>query len=157
MSGWRQYCTSPSLERQKMKWYLETRYLTDLDRIDGEPQHMMAELRCEPEQFKDQFHLNVIMWETSGKHENCLANFMTLAAYAKKFPHGCWSFLGPGCEKKWCGTRVSKPDGEWDKTAEGMMLNFAESGHPVFCATSASAKRRIEKQRKGSELHSLQR
>ena len=35
---------------------------------------------------------------------------------------------------------VNKPDGEWDKTAEGMMLNFAESGHPVFRASSALEK-----------------
>ena len=28
-----------------------------------------------------------------------------------------------------------KPDGGWDKTAEGMMPNFADSGHPVFRAT----------------------
>ena len=27
-------------------------------------------------------------------------------------------------------------DGEWDKMAEKMMLTFAESGHPVFRATS---------------------
>ena len=33
--------------------------------------------------------------------------------------------------------RVNKPDGEWNKTAEGTMLNFAESGHPVFRASSA--------------------
>ena len=56
----------------KIKWYLETRYLKDLDRIDGEPmelewtifpgftalrildeiQKTMSELRCEPEQLK---------------------------------------------------------------------------------------------------------
>ena len=48
-----------------------------------------------------------------------------------------WSFLGPGPEKKWYGTHAHKPDGEWDRTAEGMMLNFAESGHPVFRASSA--------------------
>ena len=62
---------------------------------------------------------------------------MSVAAYAKKFPPGCWSFLGPGCEKKWYGTNVSKSNGEWNKTAEVMMLNFAESGHPVFRSTSA--------------------
>ena len=64
------------------------------------------------------------------------ANSMNGAACAKKFPHGCWSFLGPGCEKKLYGTHVSKPNGEWNKTAEVMMLNFAESGHPVFRATA---------------------
>ena len=32
---------------------------------------------------------------------------------------------------------VSNPDGEWEKTVEDMMLNFAESGYPVFRASSA--------------------
>ena len=34
-------------------------------------------------------------------------------------------------------THVSTSDGEWDKTAEDMMLNFGRSGHPTFRATSA--------------------
>ena len=25
-----------------------------------------------------------------------------------------------------------KPNGKWDRVAEDMMLNFSESGHPVF-------------------------
>ena len=37
------------------------------------------------------------------------------------------------------------------KTAEDMMLNFAESGHPTFRATSASERRRIEKPRQRSK------
>ena len=57
----------------RIKWYLENRYLKDLNRIDGEPmefewtiwlgfttlgileeiQKFMTELQCEPEQFKD--------------------------------------------------------------------------------------------------------
>ena len=64
------------------------------------------------------------VWGTRGNHENCMASSMNIAAYAKKFPQGCWSFLGPGCQKKWYGTHVGKPNGEWNKTAEVMMLNF---------------------------------
>ena len=30
-----------------------------------------------------------------------------------------------------------KPNRKWDRTAEIMMLNFADSGHPIFRATSA--------------------
>ena len=30
----------------------------------------------------------------------------------------------------------SKPQGEWDRVAELMMIKFGESGHPVFRATS---------------------
>ena len=59
-----------------------------------------------------------------------------VATYAKKCPFGFWSYLGPGCEKKWYGTRVNKPNDEWNRVAEIMMINFAESGHPFFQATS---------------------
>ena len=39
-------------------------------------------------------------------------------------------------KKKWYSTHDSKPQGEWDRVAELMMMKFAESGHPVFRATS---------------------
>ena len=39
-------------------------------------------------------------------------------------------------KKKWYSTHGSKPQGEWDRVAELMMINFGESGHPVFRATS---------------------
>ena len=47
-----------------------------------------------------------------------------------------WSFLGLGSEKKWYGTYSDKPDGVWDKTAEDMMLELAETIHPMFRASS---------------------
>ena len=67
----------------------------------------------------------------------CIANVVRVFEYARRFTQGHWSFLERGSEKKWYGTHAHKLDGEWDTTAEGMMLNFAESGHPVFCASSA--------------------
>ena len=155
--------------RDKIKWYLETRYPKDLDRTDGEPmefewkiQKMMAELRCDPEHFQGRIifismYIDIEWW-TPGNKENCVANSANVATCAKKFPQGCWSFLGPCCEKKWYETHISKPNGEWDKTAEDMMLNFAESGHPVFRATSASERTELKKKQSGwKEVHSLQR
>ena len=68
--------------------------------------------------------------------EKCVANSLNVATYAKRFPIGCCSFLGFGCEKKWYGTHVSKPNGEWNRVAENMMIKCAESGHPIFQATS---------------------
>ena len=50
---------------------------------------------------------------------------------------------------KWYGNHLHKPYGEWDKTAEGMMLNLAESGHPVFRATSALERRELKSKGKG--------
>ena len=46
------------------------------------------------------------------------------------------AFFGPGSEKKWYSTFDSKPQGEWDRVAELMLIKFGESGHPVFRATS---------------------
>ena len=40
-----------------------------------------------------------------------------------------------GSEKKWCSTRDSKPQGESNRVAELMRIQFGESGHPVFRAT----------------------
>ena len=56
--------------------------------------------------------------------------------YAKIFGAGQWSFFGPGSEKKWYSTSEDSPQGEWDRIAELMMFKFAESGLPVFRATS---------------------
>ena len=64
-------------------------------------------------------------------------NSVTVANYARRFSRGRWSFLGPGSEKKWYRTYSDKPGGDWDKIAEIIMLNFAESGHSIFRATSA--------------------
>ena len=78
-----------------------------------------------------------------------MANSLNIAAFAKKFPQGCWSFLGHGCEKQLYGTHVNKPNGEWNKTVEVMMLNFAESGHRVFRATSALERGELKSKGKG--------
>ena len=43
---------------------------------------------------------------------------------------------GPGSEKKWYSIYNERPQGEWDRVAELMMIKFGESGHPVFRATS---------------------
>ena len=45
-----------------------------------------------------------------------------------------------------------KPDEEWDTTAEGMMLNFAESGHPVFRASSALEGGELKSKAKGKKF-----
>ena len=60
-------------------------------------------------------------------------------------------FLGLGSEKKWYGTHSEKPDGKWDKTAEKMMLNFAQSGHRIFRATSALERGELRSKGKGKK------
>ena len=105
--------------------------------IVEEIRKIMTELQCELEQFNDRIIFNDIVWGERGNIEKCETNSVTVVNYARRFLLGRWSFLGPGSEKTWYGTYFVKPDGDWDKTAERMMLNLAESGHPIFRATSA--------------------
>ena len=47
---------------------------------------------------------------------------------------GQWSFIGPGSEKKWCSMKEDTWQGIRDKLAEKMLIEFAESGCPIFRA-----------------------
>ena len=44
-------------------------------------------------------------------------------------------------------THTYKPNGEWDRVAEDMMLNFSETGHPVFPDIQCFGTTRFEKQK----------
>ena len=70
-----------------------------------------------------------LVWREKGNEELCIANTKILTYSARRFAHGHGSFLGPRSEKTWYG---NKPNFKWDGVAEDMMLNFSESGHPVF-------------------------
>ena len=67
--------------------------------------------------------------------DECLANVGVVKVLARKCGVGQWSFIGPGSEKKWYSAENS-PQGAWDNIAEEMLLEFAESGHPTFRATT---------------------
>ena len=136
-------------------------HFKDMNRIDGQPMkfewkisprlttmgilnrvQQMEELQCEPENFTGRIIFmsmyNDIEWDRKGTRERGEHNLQTIANCARRFPRAHWSFRGPGSEKKWYGTCDNKPDGSWDRTAEKMMLNFAENDHPVFRGSSAS-------------------
>ena len=72
----------------------------------------------------------------------CQTRFYSL--YAKRFGEGHWSFTGPGSEKKWYCISEDSPQGEWDNMAERMLLEFAESGCPIFRATSPFSRGRLK-------------
>ena len=54
--------------------------------------------------------------------------------------------LGLGPEKKWCSIHDSKPQREWDRLAELMMIKISESGHPVFRSTSPLSRGTLKSQ-----------
>ena len=70
-----------------------------------------------------------------GNNEECLANARVVKVLAKRFGVGQWSFIGLGSEKKSYSAENS-PQGAWDHIADEMLLEFAESGHPTFRATT---------------------
>ena len=76
--------------------------------------------------------------------EECLLNAKLVSQYAKGFGKGQWSFIGPGSEKKWYCISEESPQGEWDSMAERMLLEFAESGCPIFRATSPLSRGRLK-------------
>ena len=93
---------------------------------------------------------NDIVWREKGNEELNIANSKVVADYARRFAHGHWSFLGPGSNRKCCGTHTYKPNGKWGRVAEDMMIIFSESGHPIFSGSSALEQGALRSKRKGN-------
>ena len=98
---------------------------------------------------------NDIIWGTKDNEQEWIANVTLVSLFAKRFPAGRWSFLGPGSEKKWYSTYNARPRGEWDRVAELMMIKFRESGYPVFRATSPLSRGNAKKQRRWKIIDTL--
>ena len=79
---------------------------------------------------------NDISCDGKDNEEECLANAEVVSIFAKKFGKGQWSFIGPGSEKKWYSMEENSPQRIWDHIAEKMLVEFAESGCPIFRATT---------------------
>ena len=103
-------------------------------------QKVHEQMSIQPEDFTGRIifmsMFNDISWRSKDSEQECELSAQPVSIYARRFSPRKWSFLGPGSEKKWYATHEYKPQGEWDRVAEQMMINFAESGHPVFRATS---------------------
>ena len=146
-----------------------------LDRIDGDPmefewniftgfttlqlcnkvQEFLSKMSEEPEKFTGRIifilMFNDISWGSKDNEKECESNAQLVSLYAKRFGAGQWSILGPGSEKKWYSISDDSPQGEWDRMAEKMMVTLAESGHPVFRATSPLS-RGVLKSKGGGKL-----
>ena len=78
---------------------------------------------------------NAISCDRKDNKDECLRNANIVKTFAGRFGLGQWSFIRPGSEKKWYSSENS-PQGAWDNIAEQMLLEFAESGHSTFRATT---------------------
>ena len=87
---------------------------------------------------------NDISCDRKGNEEECLANAKVVSVFAKKFGIGQWSFIGPDSEKKNYSFEEYSPQGAWDHIAEEMLLEFAESGCPIFRATTPLSRGKLK-------------
>ena len=87
---------------------------------------------------------NDISCGTRGNEQECLANARLVSLYARKFGEGQWSFIGPGSEKKLYSIKEDSPQGIWDNLAEKMLIEFAESGCPIFRATTPLSRSQLK-------------
>ena len=72
-------------------------------------QEFMKEQKCDPEQVKGRIifmsMFTDILWGEKGNEEKWKSIAHEVADYARRFPRGQWSFLGPGSEKS--GTELT--------------------------------------------------
>ena len=123
-----------------------------------EVQELLSRLSVTPVKFYGRIifmsMFNDISCGSKDNEQECESSAQLVSLHAKRFSPAKWSFLGPGSEKKFYSTHEYKPQGEWDRVAEQMMIKFAESGHPVFRATSALS-RGMLKSKGGGQLSLL--
>ena len=91
---------------------------------------------------------NDISCDRKDNKDECLKNAESVKVLARRFGIGQWSFIGPGSEKKWYSSENS-PQGAWDNIAEQMLLEFAESGHPIFRATTPLSRGALKSKGRG--------
>ena len=145
---------------ERLEWFKSSPEYRTLDGIDGEPmefewnifpgfttlqlsqevQELLLRLSVRPGKFTRRIifmsMFNDISWRSKDNKKECESNAQLVSPFARRFGAGQCSFLGPGSEKKWYSVSEDSPQGEWDKMAAKMMVTLAESGHPVFRATS---------------------
>ena len=146
--------------KKRIEWFTTDKSYRDYDGINGEPTvfewnifpgfttlqlcgkvtDLLSRLGEAPETFTGRIlfmsMFNDISCDGKGNEEECVANSKVVSILAKKFGIGQWSFIGPGSEKKWYSMEENSPQGIWDHIADKMLLEFAESGCPIFRATT---------------------
>ena len=92
---------------------------------------------------------NDISCDKKDNEEECLANAKVVSTFAKKIGIGQCSLIGPGSEKKWYCMEEDSPQGIWDHIAEKMLVEFAESGCPIFRATIPLSRCKLKSKGRG--------
>ena len=163
-----QYPKSNESWKDKTGWITTSQIYRDYDGISGEPTEfewnifpgittlqlygkvtdLLSRLGKTPETFTRRIlfmsMFNDVSCDKKDNEEECLANAQVVSIFAKKFGIGQWSFNGPGSEKKWYSMEGNSPQGIWDHFAEKMLVEFAESGCPIFRATTPLSRGKLK-------------
>ena len=158
---------------QRLGWIKSSQNYRNFDRIDGESmalewnifpgfntlqlseevKSLLYRLGETPETFTGRIlfmsMFNDISCGTKDNETECLANARLVSLYSRRFGKGQRSFIGPGSEKKWYSIKEDSPQGIWDKIAERMLLEFAESGCPIFLATTPLSRGQLKNKGRG--------
>ena len=170
---------SNSAREDRLGWFKSSPEYRNFDRIDGEPmefewnifpgfntlqlsqevKHLLLILCDTPENFTRRIifmsMFNDISCGSRDNEKESESNAQLVSLYAKRFGIRQWSFHGPGSENKWYSINADSPQGEWDTIAEKMMLEFAESGHPIFRATSPLSRGQLKSKGHGKFVDTL--
>ena len=107
-------------------------------------------------QRQDHLHVNVQRHcvGRTRKHRRVWENFIRSSEICSQIPARTLVIFGTWIREEMVRNLLWFPDGYWDKTAEQMMLNLAESSHPMFRATSALERGEWRSREKGKKsLH----
>ena len=72
-----------------------------------------------------------ILWRSEDNEQECIANATLVSLFAKRFPAGRWSSLGPGSETKWYSTNNERKTyrGEKNLARKTVAWSFDMEGH----------------------------
>ena len=168
-----QHLESNEVWKKRIEWITTDQSYRDYDGINGEPTEfewnifpgfttlqlcgkvtdLLSDLGQKPETFTGRIlfmsMFNDIFCDRYDNKDECLANARVVKVHAKPFGIGQWSFIGPGSEKKWYSGEENSPQGAWDHIADEMLLEFAESGHPIFRATTPLSRGQLKSKGRG--------
>ena len=163
-----QHPQSNEVWKERIGWIITDKSYRDYDGINGEPTELewnifpgfttlqlcgkvtdlLSRLGETPETFTRRIFFmsmfNDISCDKKDNEEECVANAKVVSILAKKFGIGQWLFIGPGSEKKWYSMEENIPQGIWGHIAEKMLLEFAESGCPIFRATTPLSRGKLK-------------
>ena len=147
---------SNTVWKDKLTWFKSSSQYRTLDKIDGEPmefewniftgfttlqlcnkvQEFMSKISEKAEEFTGRIifmsMFNDISWGSQDNEQECELSAQLVSIYARRFSPGRWFFFGLGSEKKLYSNHEYKPQGEWDRVAELMMIKIWRKRTPSF-------------------------